>query len=57
MIEAERDEQRFARPRFARGIMALMRGDDSTEAHACARNVAEVLVLHANSLTDNKWGR
>ncbi len=50
-------EQRFSRPRFARGMLAALRGEDSVQATAFARNVCEVITLHANSLVkDHKWG-
>lgn len=50
-------EQRFSRPRFARGMMSALRGEESIEAVAFARNVCEVISLHANSLTGGKWAK
>jgi hypothetical protein len=49
-------EQRYSRSRFARGMLSAMRGETSPSAVAFARNVCEVITLHANSLTQNKWG-
>lgn len=37
-------------------MLSAMRGEESVESIAFARNVCEVMTIHANSLTGNKWG-
>jgi len=35
----------------------MFRGEDTIQAKAASRNLAAWLVLQANALTQNKWGR
>jgi hypothetical protein len=53
---ALRSAQRKSPELFADGIRAWIAGTETEDAEAAGLNVAEILILHAKSLTDNKWG-
>ena len=55
MIGSELEAQRSFPAEFARGIFAALDGDRGPKAIAAMRNVAEVLIRHAN-LCGAKWG-
>jgi hypothetical protein len=52
-----REEQRYDHNAFARGIQAMVRGEDSHRATAAARNIANVITMHAMSLGSQDWKR
>lgn len=52
-----REEQRYDRNSFARGIQAMMRGEMSVRATAAARNIADVITGHAQYIGSKEWAR
>lgn len=57
MIESVRNAQRADLELFGQGLADLFAGVDSNEAEAASLNMASILVLMAQSVTDNKWSR
>lgn len=57
MIRSLLNEQRGDLLAFADGLTEWVRGGDSLAAEAAACNVASVLTLIGNHLTENKWSR
>lgn len=55
MIGAELEAQREAPAEFARGILLALEGDRGVRAIAAARNVAEILIMHATKLKGAQW--
>jgi hypothetical protein len=55
MIGAELEAQRSSPAEFARGMMAAIHDPYDAKAIAAMRNVADVLIMHANSLRDKPW--
>lgn len=56
MIGAELEAQRSSPAEFARGIqLAMMGAFDDPRAIAALRNGAEILIRHAQYVTEGKW--
>lgn len=55
MIGVELEAQRSHPAEFARGILLALDGDRGPRAIAAARNIAEVLIRHAQMLNGGKW--
>lgn len=48
--------QRRSPELFGDALQSWLRGGDDVASEAAGQNVAELLVLLGNSVTDNKWG-
>ena len=55
MIGVELEAQRSHPAEFARGLQSAIDGSRDVRAIAAMRNVAEILIRHAQMLNGGKW--